>query len=86
MRAPLIVKRTTSITGKLWAAFTDEQVASRLAEIANFSRTQPEAISQSGVEMLRRSSDVRCWGLNRPESAAPEGRLLTLNGLRAAPV
>jgi hypothetical protein len=27
--------------------------------------------------MLRQSSDVRCWGVNRPKSAAPEGRLLT---------
>ena len=31
-------------------------------------------------EALRQSSDVRCWGMNRPKSAAPEGRLLTLNG------
>jgi hypothetical protein len=52
MRAPLIVKRTTSITGELWAAFTAGQVASRLAEIANFSRTQPEATSKSDVEIL----------------------------------
>jgi hypothetical protein len=29
-------------------------------------------------DVLRQSSDVRCWGLNRPKSAAPEGRLLTL--------
>jgi putative tryptophan/tyrosine transport system substrate-binding protein len=27
--------------------------------------------------VLRPSSDVRCWGVNRPKSAAPEGRLLT---------
>ena len=29
-------------------------------------------------DMLRQSSDVRCWGLNRPKSAASEGRLLTI--------
>ena len=28
-------------------------------------------------DVLRQSFDVRCWGLNRPKSAAPEGRLLT---------
>jgi hypothetical protein len=28
-------------------------------------------------DALRQSSDVRCWGMNRPKSAAPEGRLLT---------
>ena len=27
-------------------------------------------------DVLRQSSDVRCLGLNRPKSAAPEGRLL----------
>ena len=30
-------------------------------------------------DVLRQSSDVRCLGLNRPKSAAPEGRLLTLS-------
>jgi uncharacterized protein YjiS (DUF1127 family) len=28
--------------------------------------------------------DVSCWGLNRPKSAAPEGRLLTRNGHHAS--
>src|SRR6187399_3195827 len=28
-------------------------------------------------DVLRQFSDVRCWGMNRPKSAAPEGRLLT---------
>ena len=31
-------------------------------------------------DVLRQSSDVRCWGMNRPKSAAPEGHLLTLLG------
>ena len=25
-------------------------------------------------DVLRQSSDVRCWRVNRPKSAAPEGR------------
>jgi hypothetical protein len=41
LRATLIVKRETSITGELWAAFTAAGAASTLAEIANFSRAQP---------------------------------------------
>ena len=32
-------------------------------------------------DVLRQSSDVRCWGVNRPKLAAPEGRLLTQNGI-----
>ena len=28
-------------------------------------------------DVLRQSSDVRLWELNRPKLAAPEGRLLT---------
>jgi len=32
-------------------------------------------------DVLRQSSDVRCWRVNRPKSAAPEGRLLTRSGL-----
>ena len=35
-------------------------------------------------DVLRQSSDVRCWGMNRPKSAAPEGRLLTQRGHRTA--
>src|SRR6202795_3105281 len=43
-----------------------------------FYLTPPRHISTLHFsDVLRPSSDVRCWGLNRPESAAPEGRLLT---------
>jgi hypothetical protein len=49
LRATFIVKRETSITGELWAAFTAAGAASTLAEIANFSRAQPQAISRSRV-------------------------------------
>jgi hypothetical protein len=39
LRATLIVKRETSVTGELWAAFTAAGAASKLVEIA-FSRVR----------------------------------------------
>jgi hypothetical protein len=44
LRAMLIVKRETSITGELWAAFTAAGAASTLAEIANSPRSQPKQL------------------------------------------
>ena len=42
------------------------------------SSCQPGAVhTWHFSDVLRQSSDVRCWGLNRPELAALEGRLLT---------
>ena len=87
LRATLIVKRETSITGELWAAFTAAAAASTLAEIANFSRAQPQATSRSrvrtcGIECLfmcrfldagMTNPSTRC-GDRRPKSAKARSR------------
>jgi hypothetical protein len=56
LRATLIVKRETSIAGELWAAFTAAAAVSTLAEIANFSRAQPQATSRRRV----RTCGIEC--------------------------
>ena len=37
-------------------------------------------------DVLRQSSDDRCWGMNRPKSAAPEGRLCVATQISTAPL
>src|SRR5438552_17812202 len=56
LRATLIVKRETSITGELWAAFTAEGAAPTLAEIANFSRAAPTNLEEQSADLRNRMS------------------------------
>jgi hypothetical protein len=59
LRATLIVKRETSITGELWAAFTAAAAASTLAEIANFSRAQPKQLRGAACGLAE--ANVSSW-------------------------
>ena len=55
----LIVKRATSITGELWAAFTAAGAASRLAEIAISRVRSPKQLR--GVECGLAEANVYSW-------------------------
>jgi hypothetical protein len=59
LRATLIVKRETSISGELWAAFTAVGAASKLVPIAIFPLAQPKHLR--GVECELAGSNVSSW-------------------------
>jgi len=61
LRATLIVKRETSISGELWAAFTAVRATSKLIEIAIFSRAQPQAPSRNVECGLAGSNVSSCF-------------------------
>jgi hypothetical protein len=83
LRATLIVKRKTSISGELWAAFTAVGAASKLVPIAIFPLAQPKHLR--GVECELAGSNVSsCEGLRMP--AHDGGAACTGAGVRKPPM
>src|SRR3569833_3931252 len=65
----LMVKGETSMTRELWAAFTAVAPAATLAEIANFSRAQPNRLrgrrvrtcaGEDGCQRVGATSSLHC--------------------------
>jgi hypothetical protein len=98
LRATLIVKRKTSISGELWAAFTAVGAASKLVPIAIFPLAQPKHLR--GVECELAGSNVSSWHFsdmarcpNRVRYAHQSGRSsttpnlwVTLSGVAGTPL